>query len=500
MKEFSIRVAVLAAAIVVVEAPVATAQSRETAAAVSSRPAISPPSAAPIQGTPEGTTMPLDYARLLGRFIYVWAWPMANTHARIAAMEQVPEPGLQGGILPVAPINSLSMLTDYIDPAQRFVAAPNQDVVYGLSALRLDKEAVVVQVPDFGSRFWVFQMADQRTDGFGRLGKMYGSKPGFYLLVGPDWKGNVPKGITAVFRSPTKGAFVFPRVFQDDTPEDKAAVQPLINRIGVYPISQFDGKIKVRDWSKSRKFPAAAGGSGEAVWVNPETFFELLPTLLDEVPPQAGEEAIYTQARSLVAAAKRDPAVATALKEAASQTEQELLKSQLFEWRNQGLRLPTGWTMQTNAAQWGADYLTRVSAAKANIFSNAPNETMYLALDLGPDGQRLSGANDYTLTFPAGAVPPVKGFWSLTMYNKEHFFEPNEINRFSIGTKNKDLKYAANGSLTLYLSHDKPREAEKVANWLPAPAGEFSVYIRAYWPDPAIVNRQWSPPAVVRER
>ncbi|WP_323814074.1 DUF1254 domain-containing protein [Cellvibrio sp. NN19] len=462
-------------------------------------PAVNTTPAASIPGTPEGTTMPLDYARLQAEFIYLWGWPMANTHNRIVTIGKAPEPGLQGGILPVAPNNHLSMLTDYLDPAQRFVAAPNQDVVYGMSTLRLDKEPVVVQVPDFGKRFWVFQLADQRTDGFGKLGSMYNSKPGFYLLVGPDWKGTVPKGIEAVFRSPTQGGFVLPRLFVDDTPQDKQAIQPLINGIGVYPLSKFDGKVKITDWSKLPKFPAAAGSSGETQWVDPDGFFDLLPTLLDEVPPLPGEEAIYTQARSLLAAAKRDPAVMDVLKEVAQTTEKDMIKAQLFEWRNQGLRLPTGWTMQVNAAQWGTDYLTRMSAAKANIFSNAPNETMYYALDLGPDGKRLNGKNDYTITFPEGGVP-VKGFWSLTMYNKEHFFEPNDINRYSVGTKNKDLNFAQDGSLTIYLSHKKPKDPVKAANWLPSPKGEFSIYIRAYWPEQVIVNRQWIPPAVVKGR
>jgi hypothetical protein len=290
---------------------------------------------------------------------------------------------------------------------------------------------------------------------------------------------------------------VFPRVFVENTPADKQALQPVINRIGVYPLSQFDGKEKVRDWNKLPRFPAAAGGSGETRWVDPETFFDILATVLDEVPPLPGEEALYTQA---IAAAKRDPAIMAALKTAAAETEQGLIKGRLFEWRNQGIPLPHGWTHQINAAQWGTDYLTRTSAARANIFSNAPHETMYFALDLGPDGTRLKGANDYTITFPKGALPPVKGFWSLTMYNKDHFFETNEIGRYSVGTKNKDLKYAADGSLTIFMSPTKPADSEKLANWLPSPRDEFSIYIRAYWPEETILNGSWTPPAIVRAR
>ena len=45
------------------------------------------------------------------------------------------------------------MLHDYIEPSERAVACPNQDVVYGQSVLALDREPFVIQVPDFGERF-----------------------------------------------------------------------------------------------------------------------------------------------------------------------------------------------------------------------------------------------------------------------------------------------------------------------------------------------------------
>jgi hypothetical protein len=116
---------------------------------------------------------------------------------------------------------------------------------------------VVVQVPDFGNRFYVYQFADARTDAFGEIGKQYGTKPGFYLLAGPNWKGTIPDGITGVIHSPTDFAGIFPRVFQDDTPEDKAAVQPLLSQVVVYPLAEFAGKMKTMDWKSTPAFPAA---------------------------------------------------------------------------------------------------------------------------------------------------------------------------------------------------------------------------------------------------
>ena len=179
---------------------------------------------------------------------------MANMHNRKLILSKLPEPGLMGGIVPVAPVNQLSMVHDYIDPGERLVACPNQDVVYGFGLFSLDQEPVVVQVPDFGDRFWVYQVVDQRTDSFVQLGKMYGTKPGFYLLAGPDWKGTVPNGITGVFRSKTNLGAVIPRVFMDDTAADRQAVQPLLKGILMYPLSKFTGQGRQRT---GRRFPAS---------------------------------------------------------------------------------------------------------------------------------------------------------------------------------------------------------------------------------------------------
>jgi hypothetical protein len=164
-----------------------------------------------------------QYVRMVARDAYFWAWPLVNVYNRRLAFKDVPEPGLMGGIVPVAPLNRLAMLTNYIEPQERLVACPNQDVVYGGGAIALDQSPVVIQVPDFGKRFWVYQIVDLRTDAFAELGAMYGSRSGFYLLAGPGWKGKVPKGIAKVFRATTNTGFVVPRVFQEDTPEDNRA-------------------------------------------------------------------------------------------------------------------------------------------------------------------------------------------------------------------------------------------------------------------------------------
>jgi len=81
------------------------------------------------------------------------------------------------------------------------------------------------------------------------------------------------------------------------------------------------------------------------------------------------------------------------------------------------------------------------------------------------------------------------------MYDQKHFFAPNEIKRYSTGTKNKALRFNSDGSLTIYIQNKRPA-AEKASNWLPAPEGEFAITIRAYGPREELIKGDWSPPPV----
>jgi len=450
-----------------------------------------PKTSSDVPGPAAGTAMTKEYVQMVGRMAYLWGWPLVNQHNRRAAGDKAPGPGLNGGVIPIAPAGEYAMLTDYIKPEQNFIACPNQDVVYGGGSAALDKEPVVFQVPDFGDRFWVYGMYDARTDEFGEIGKPYGTKPGFYLVVGPNWKGEIPAGITAVIRSSTELAFFAPRVFKDDTPEDTRAVQTLISQIKFYPLNRFDGKMKTTDWSKLPYFPIPPGIVGEIKWVVPEAYYDQLPAVMKLVPPLPGEEALYVWINSVFAAAAKDPDVKKALIESFAAADKELI-SPLFEWRYNGRPAGNGWTSPVNNAQWGTDYLNRTATAKSNIWENRPNETKYIYRDLDSRGQQLVGRNLYTVTFPKGQIPPVKGFWSLTLYNEHHLFHPNALNRFSLGTKSKTLKYNPDGSLTLYFGVTSPGK-DKETNWLPAPEGTFSLYLRCYWPEQAILDGTWVP-------
>jgi len=449
-------------------------------------------------GGPAPGPMTKAYVQMVGRMAYVWGWPLVYVYNQRTELTKVPEPVLLNGALPLAPMNQVVMLTSYIDPAERYIADPNQDVVYGLGYLSLEKEPMVIQVPDFGDRFWTLPVYDARTDQISEIGLQYGTKPGFYMVVGPSWKGATPAGIAGVVRSTTDYAVTMPRIFMNDTPEDHAAIQPALSQIQFYPLSQFDGHMKTKDWHKipivRKQGKPAKYSSTQPPWVDPATFFDHLPIVMKQVPPMPGEEALYRWISSVLDAAAKDPEVMKTLREAALSADQELV-APMMRWRVNGQPAGNGWTSPVNNGAFGDDYIHRMGAVKADPYDNKRNETMYFYTDNDTQLKQLVGTSSYAVTFPKGQLPPVKGFWSLTMYDPEHYFHPNALKRYALGTKNKTLKYNADGGLTIYLGHTSPGK-DKESNWLPAPTGDFSIWLRAYWPDQAILDGTWKPPVV----
>jgi len=257
--------------------------------------------------------------------------------------------------------------------------------------------------------------------------------------------------------------------------------------------------MKSKDWANLPKAPAHAGGDEESKWVFPEKFVDQLPAVLADAPPLPGEEARYAQVLAVVAAAEVDPKLKAAMTQAAAEADEQLVKP-LFQFCNYGQQLPHHWSTISNEAAFGTDYFTRTAVAKSNIFVNSPNETKYFYQDLDVNGDRLNSANRYTVTFPKNGTPPVNGFWSLSIYNEHHFFVANKINRFSVGTKNKDLQIAKDGSLTIYVQADEPSDSMQRANWLPAPKGDFSLYVRSYWPKVEVTDGSWTPPPVEKRK
>ena len=158
-----------------------------------------------------------------------------------------------------------------------------------------------------------------------------------------------------------------------------------------------------------------------------------------------------------------------------------------------------GWVVTKGLGVYGTNYMKRAVVAAFGWPANLQQDAVYPYTKVDSTGQKLTGANKYTLTFPKGETPPVDAFWSITMYEIDEgwWFVPNPLNKFTVSPRN-NLKYNADGSVTLYFQNESPGK-DKEANWLPAPKGEFIPMLRMYWPkekDPSILNRTWTPPPV----
>ena len=490
------------------QAPVAGILSAAVLAAVVSSCMLASPAAmlrvestpAAVHGGQSDRVLEEDMVRAVAREAYVWGWPLAYVQQCRARIALVPRAGKSGG-LPVAPLNELAMLTEQAAPRTSFVPCPNRDVLYGFGIFDLAQTPVVVQVPDFGDRFWLYQLGDQRTDGFADLGSMYGTRPGCYLVVGPGWTGVPPRGIAGVLRSPTRHAYCIPRIFFTAAEGDRAAAVAAAAGVMAYPLDQFTGTPRRRDWTKLRWLPSL---SREGTAVAPDRFLEMLPDLLEDVPPLPGEEPLYVRLRGLVAAIAADPDLAAAAGAAMHDADRDVV-TPLFEFRNVGLRLSTGWTTVVNGAAFGTDYLTRTAVARSNVFVNRHHETKYYYLDVDATGRRLEGNRRYVITFPAGRLPPAAGFWSLTAYDARHALPAGSAARHSIGSRDQSLAFAADGSLTIVVepagssspaATPSDAGADAPENRIEAPEGPFSLYLRLYAPLPPALDGDWEPPPV----
>jgi len=436
-------------------------------------------------------------ARSIAAEAYVWSWPLAYVHQCRVALQRVPSPGRSGG-MPVAPLNRLSMLTDRASPRVRGVACPNQDVIYGFGMFDLEVSPVILQVPDFGTRFWLYQVGDQRTDAFADFGSIYGTRPGCYLVVGPGWAGTAPDGVAGVVRSPTRYAYCMPRIFFSATPGDREAALPAVNRVLAYPLDEFSGEMRSCDWTKSRWLPDLIGRGRRTVGATPETFLDVLAHVLDDVPPLPGEKPLYARYRLLLRSVELDPGLRRPVEEAAAAADRDVV-APLFQFRNVGRPLPAHWTTLVNGGDFGTDYLTRTAVAKSNVFVNRHQETKYYFLDLDSDGGRLDGRREYRITFPAESLPPARGFWSLTVYDDQHALPDAAGGRHSLGSRDSSVALGEDGSLTVVVGPsdaDSTPSAGPAANRLATPDGSFSLYLRLYWPARSALDGTWTPPPV----
>src|SRR2546428_4892467 len=153
-----------------------------------------------------------------------------------------------------------------------------------------------------------------------------------------------------------------------------------------------------------------------------------------------------------------------------------------------------GWSTVRQCGEPGNDILLKAACARDWTAANLPPEAVYWATTVDRAGQTLSGHHDYVLHFPPRGLPPNDAFLSLTMTAAQKRLVANPANRYAVGDRS-GLVPNADGSLDIYFQTASPAGHE--SNWLPAPAGDFMLWLRAYQPGAPILDGDYTVPPVV---
>lgn len=433
---------------------------------------------------------------------YIYGYSLITTDVTRVQMSNVPAlEALRG------PVNQFVNVKRYPPADYRGVSAPNADTLYSLAWIDLS-EPQVFSHPDMGDRFYLFPMVDLWMTIFDSPGaRTAGGAAGNYLLTGPGWEGEVPAGLKHISCA-TRYMVILGRTYADGTEQDYEAVNALQAQYKITPLSA---------WGKPFTYtaPPVDPNPGYNMTDKPqaailalgtEGYFNKLAQLMASTAPPAKEDAPILQRMAKLGIvpgqqfelSKLDPAVQTALKD----IPQAALDKISANEKTLGVMV-NGWNVSKGLGVYGTDYLKRAVVAAFGWPANLQDDAVYPYATVDSEGQTLTGANKYTLTFAKGELPPVKGFWSFTMYEIDQgwWFVPNPLNRFTVSLRNNPT-FNDDGSLTLYFQSESPGK-EKENNWLPAPKGDFIPMLRMYWPNltaPSIVDGTWKPPAVVRAK
>jgi hypothetical protein len=404
-----------------------------------------------------------------------------------------------------APFNEINNQHRVATPEDTAVITPNSDTPYSTAWLDLRAEPMVVSVPMVEKdRYYSVQLIDGNTYNYGYIGsRATGTDAGDYLVVGPDWKGDKPAGIKKVFASTTPFALTLFRT-QLFNPEDMPKVEKVQAGYKVQPLSAFAKQPAPPAAPKIDFLPATTAG----IKAN---FFQYLDAALQFVPETPKDKAI----RARLASIGIGPGKSFEFKDLSLEHKAAILialkqgDDKVDKFLSSGMKDINGWNVGAffgDEAFYNGNWLTRAGAAKGGLYGNDAEEAMYPYTRTDGAGETLDGSrHNYTITFPAGELPPVNAFWSVTMYDgKSQFLIKNPINRYLLNSPMlSSMKKNADGSLTLYIQKDSPG-ADKETNWLPAPNDTIYLVMRLYWPkatSPSILpagGGTWKPPAIMK--
>ena len=429
---------------------------------------------------------------------YVYGYSLVTTDVTRIQMTNVDKfESLRG------PVGQFINVKRYPPGDYRGVSAPNADTLY--SAVWIDlSEPQVFSHPDMGNRYFLFPMYDLWMSIVQSPGaRTTGGKAGNFLLTGPGWKGEVPKGMTH-YAFGSRYMLILGRTYANGTEADYAAVNALQAQYKITPLSAWgkpftpkappvdaDPGISMTD--KPQAVILAMGTEGYFNWLSHRMCTDS-PAYAADAPTLARFAKIGFEPCKPFELSRLDPAVQAALK--------DLPQTALAQIGANQESLGTvvdGWQVTKGLGQYGTDYMKRAVVAAFGWPANLQEDAVYPYTTIDANGQKLTGAGKYTITFAKGELPPVNGFWSFTMYmiDQGWWFVPNALNKFTVSPRN-NLKANPDGSITLYFQKDSPGP-DKESNWLPAPAGEFIPMLRMYWPKetaPSILDGTWTPPKI----
>jgi hypothetical protein len=402
-----------------------------------------------------------------------------------------------------APFNQIKNEPRVFTYKDTAVVTPNSDTPYSALWLDLRAEPIVLSVPAVPKeRYYTAQLIDGNTFNYGYIGsRSTGSDAGEYMVVGPDWKGTTPPGIKKVFKSTTQFSAAAYRT-QLFTPEDMPNVVKIQAGYKVQPLSAYL-KQPAPPAAPTIDFPKIDKETAKT------NFFEYLAFSLQFAPAGPEEKEIRAKlARIGVEAGKKfDPSAFSSEQKAALVEGMKGGEAKVKQFVASGVKGVNGWNIGDwfgDRAFYNGNWLKRAAACIVGIYGNDSIEATYPMTRTLADGDPLDGSkHNYTLTFPAGQLPPVNAFWSVTMYDgKTQLLIKNPIDRYLINSPMlPKLKKNDDGSLTLYIQNQSPGP-EKESNWLPAPDGSIYLMMRLYWPkteNPSILppgEGTWKPPAI----
>ena len=392
--------------------------------------------------------------------------------------------------------NALFNVPVFPDSDFREVVRPNVDTLYSIAWLDLADGPRVFEVPAT-DRYYVMQFLDGWTNVFASIGpRTTGRGSGVFLIAGPGWDGAVPDGAT-LLRSPTRIAWLLGRI-QTNGVADYGFVHGLQSRLRLRSLEDFlAGRTPTpTGWQRAATAPEPPLFQMRSM--NAETYFGALARLLPDNPPATADGPALEKLANL-GVSPGGPVEAWGWLERRAITLGMWIAERRMQRAAAAPRdLDAGWSVPPmNIGAYGTDYGMRAVVAMAGLGANLPADAVYPNAQRDADGEPLSGERRYVLHFPAGGLPPVRAFWSVTAYDGDGFLIANPAGRYALGDRDP-LTFNADGSLDIYMQAEPPEQGRR-NNWLPvAGQGAFRITARLYWPEDAILNGDWRMPGIQR--